>query len=105
MNFGSNAIKYGKPGGAATYSVSAAGPQLRITVIDTGIGIPEDKQDKIFQPFHRAGQETGPIEGTGIGLAVRKKIIERHGGKIWVESQPEVGTSFQFSLCTEGKAP
>jgi len=98
MNFGSNAIKYGKTGGALRFTALARDACVRLTVADDGIGIPLDKQDKIFQPFHRAGQETGPIEGTGIGLAISKKLAEMMHGSIGFESTPGVGSKFWIEL-------
>ena len=80
MNFGSNAIKYNRPGGKVTFTVSIADAERAHHGADTGIGIPAEKQDKIFQPFQRAGQETGPIEGTGIGLVITKRLAELMGG-------------------------
>ena len=72
MNFGSNAIKYNRPAGSVVITVSTPRPdRVRVAVNDTGIGIPADKQQKLFQPFQRAGQELGPIQGTGIGLVIR----------------------------------
>lgn len=99
INFGSNAIKYGKPGGQVRFLVSEQPPaSLRITVQDDGIGIPLEHQDKIFQPFHRAGQETGPIDGTGIGLAISKRLAELMYGRVGFESQPGQGSSFWLEL-------
>src|SRR6185436_7009493 len=60
--------------------------------------IPADKQDKIFQPFHRAGQETGPIEGTGIGLAITKRLAELMGGRVGFRSTPGDGSVFWIDL-------
>jgi CheY-like chemotaxis protein len=71
---------------------------VRIEVSDDGIGIPLDKQDKIFQPFHRAGQETGSIEGTGIGLAITKRLAELMGGRVGFESTPGAGSLFWIEL-------
>src|SRR5690606_27053327 len=63
MNLGSNAIKYNRAGGRVTFLAARGGAGVRIEVTDDGLGIPEDKRARIFEPFHRAGQEAGPIEG------------------------------------------
>ena len=94
MNFGSNAIKYGKPGGHVQFRLEARAARVRITVVDDGIGIPEDKRARIFEPFQRAGQETGPIEGTGIGLTISKRLAELMKGTVGFAS--EVGRGSEF---------
>jgi PAS domain S-box-containing protein len=95
MNFGSNAIKYNRPSGKVTFAVSMSTPGfVRTTVSDTGMGIPTDKQPRLFQPFQRAGQETGPIEGTGIGLVITKRLAELMGGSVGFQSVPGVGSEF-----------
>jgi PAS domain S-box-containing protein len=99
LNFGSNAIKYGRPGSRAAIAASAPGPdRIRVAVRDTGIGIPADKQDRIFQPFHRAGQETGPIEGTGIGLTITKRLAEMMSGTVGFASSEGQGSEFWVDL-------
>jgi CheY-like chemotaxis protein len=99
INYGSNAIKYGKRGGIATFSTSLrADAVASIGIRDDGIGIPLDKQDKIFQPFQRAGQETGPIQGTGIGLAITKRLAELMGGTVGFRSTPGTGSEFWIDL-------
>jgi CheY-like chemotaxis protein len=95
MNYGSNAIKYNRPHGRVSFVVTMPDPnRVRITVADTGMGIPLDKQDKLFQPFQRAGQETGPIEGTGIGLVITKRLAELMGGTVGFRSMPGEGSEF-----------
>jgi CheY-like chemotaxis protein len=94
MNYGSNAIKYGKPGGRATFEATCGPHSVRLTVTDDGIGIPLDKQPKMFEPFQRAGQETGPIEGTGIGLAISKRLAGLMSGRVGFSSDPGRGSRF-----------
>jgi PAS domain S-box-containing protein len=95
MNFGSNAIKYNRPSGRVTFVVSAPTPgYLRVGVRDNGFGIPVEQQDKLFQPFQRAGQECGPIEGTGIGLVITKRLAELMHGSVGFRSVPGDGSEF-----------
>jgi len=106
MNYGSNAIKYGRPGGRASFTASAAERgHVRITVVDDGIGIAPDKHERIFQPFQRAGQETGPIEGTGIGLAITKRLAELMGGTVGFTSTADHGSAFWVDLPAHDGAP
>ncbi|HLK39883.1 MAG TPA: PAS domain S-box protein [Polyangiaceae bacterium] len=99
MNFGSNAIKYNREGGDVTVAARVPTPGfVRVTVSDTGHGIPLERQDKLFQPFQRAGQETGPIEGTGIGLVITKRLAELMGGRVGFRSTPGTGSEFWVEL-------
>ncbi|CAN5872141.1 hypothetical protein BH11MYX2_BH11MYX2_08660 [soil metagenome] len=99
MNFGSNAVKYNRPAGRIRVEVTVPSPEtIRVAVADTGIGIPLDKQDTLFQPFQRAGQETGPIEGTGIGLVITKRLAELMHATVGFESVADVGSAFWIDL-------
>ena len=98
MNYGSNAIKYGRAGGRVEFRTERVGAGVRVTVADDGIGIPSDKQDRIFLPFQRAGQETGPIEGTGIGLAITKRLAELMGSSVGFSSVEGQGSEFWIDV-------
>lgn len=77
----------------------AHGEMWRFHVRDNGPGVPAEYLDKVFQPFYRGPHEnTGEIEGTGLGLAIAKKIVEYHGGRIWMESRPGRGSVVYFTL-------
>jgi PAS domain S-box-containing protein len=99
INLLSNATKYNRAQGAVEVTCSASGAQrIRISVRDTGEGLPPDKLDNLFQPFNRLGQEAGTEEGTGIGLVVSKRLVELMGGTIGVESTVGVGSVFWIEL-------
>jgi CheY-like chemotaxis protein len=99
-NYLSNAIKYGRPGGHAVLTAARVPTGVRITVTDDGIGIAAEMHDRIFQPFQRAGQENGPIEGTGIGLAISKRLAELMHGRVGFTSERGSGSSFWVELPT-----
>lgn len=95
INLLSNAIKYNRSGGKVMVDCERSDPALvRINIKDTGIGLPAAKKDKLFEAYNRLGQETGSKEGTGIGLAVTKKLVEMMGGSIGVESTEGDGSEF-----------
>ncbi len=105
MNFGSNAIKYNRAGGHVTFVASRGETTVRLAVVDDGLGIPEDKRARIFEPFHRAGQEAGPIEGTGIGLAISKRLAELMKGLVGFESETGKGSTFWLEIPSDSATP
>jgi PAS domain S-box-containing protein len=98
MNFGSNAIKYNRPGGHAVFRTARVGSHVRVTIVDDGIGIPADKRARVFEPFQRAGQEAGPIEGTGIGLSISKRLAELMNGAVGFTSETDKGSEFWVDM-------
>ena len=95
LNLVSNAVKYNRPGGRVTLSATESRPgHLRISVTDTGAGIRQEKLASMFRPFERLGAERTSIEGTGLGLALSKGLVEAMGGAIGVESIVDSGSTF-----------
>ena len=98
INLISNAIKYNRPEGQVYVGCHLQSGLLRISVRDTGPGIDPQYLDQLFQPFNRLGAENGAIEGTGVGLALTKSIIEQMGGSIGVDNHYGEGCEFWFLL-------
>ncbi len=94
-----NAIKYRRPGVPPEVRVGAerAEASWRFAVTDNGIGIEAEYRDRVFEVFQRLHTRE-QYEGTGIGLAIVKRIVERHGGRIWVEPAPGAGSTFSFTM-------
>jgi PAS domain S-box-containing protein len=106
-NLVDNAIKYTPSGGIVTVSLSAHEESGKgravIRVADTGMGIAPDDQVRLFEKFHRIKRRGAPEEaGTGLGLAIVKSIVERHAGKVWVNSELDEGSTFYISLPMDG---
>lgn len=98
-NLVDNAIKYTPGGGIVTVGLSVRDEQAVIRVTDTGFGIAPDDQVRLFEKFYRIRRrDTMDIPGTGLGLAIVKSITERHGGKVWVDSELDKGSTFYISL-------
>ena len=99
INLLSNAIKYNQANGTVVVECAASAPErIRISVRDTGAGLPPDMLPQLFQPFNRLGQERSTEEGTGIGLVMSKRLVELMGGLIGVESTVGSGSVFWFEL-------
>ncbi len=98
-----NAIKYSPKGGDVKVSARQDGDSILVSVSDQGIGISEANRQKLFQPFSRLETLVSgtAIQGVGLGLVVCRRLVEAHGGKIWVESQLGKGSTFHFSLPLE----
>jgi signal transduction histidine kinase len=98
-NLVDNAIKFTSEGGMVTVSAREEKGEVVVEVKDTGIGIAPEDQVHLFEKFYRVNsEETSDIEGTGLGLAIVKSIVEGHGGRVWVKSQPGQGSTFGFAL-------
>jgi signal transduction histidine kinase len=99
LNLLSNAVKFTPEGGKIWVEAAERRGRVTISVSDTGLGIPIEEQEAIFEAFHQAGATTKGIkEGTGLGLAITKRLVEEHGGRIWVESEPGRGSDFRFTV-------
>jgi len=99
LNLLSNSNKFTGEGGKLKIEAVRDGDWCQVSVIDNGIGIKKDDQDRIFEPFYQLDNPlTKEKSGTGLGLAVAKQIIERHGGRIWVESEYGRGSRLTFTL-------
>ncbi len=97
-NLVSNAVKFTPDGGRVNIKAQQKEDELRVTVSDTGMGIPQEDLPKIFDRFYRVNRPGKEIQGTGLGLAIVKKIIEMHNGRIEVRSKLNEGTTFTVYL-------
>ncbi|MFZ1985973.1 MAG: HAMP domain-containing sensor histidine kinase [Desulfatitalea sp.] len=100
LNLIGNAVKFSEPKDNIWIRVGAMDKRNRLTfsVVDTGPGILEEDQDKLFNKFYRGTTVREHLDGVGLGLSITKNIVEAHGGTIWVESQVGKGTTFSFTL-------
>lgn len=109
VNLTDNAIKYSPKGGVVSFALLRGEGELNIQVRDQGPGIPAEAREAIFKKFHTAPSSgrSGKPGGTGLGLAICSQIVRAHGGRIWVEDNPEGGSVFTFTLPTadEGREP
>ena len=104
-NLLNNAMKFTRAGGRIALRGELADDELRISVSDTGIGVAESDQERIFEKFQQVGDTlTDKPRGTGLGLAICRDIVEHHQGRMWVDSQPGVGSTFSVALPPEAEA-
>ena len=98
LNLINNAIKFTPEGGNITLRAKKEGENLVVEVEDTGSGIDKEAQQWLFEPYYQLGDETVRRRGLGLGLSLSKKLVELHGGHIWVKSQKGKGSTFGFSI-------
>jgi signal transduction histidine kinase len=98
FNLLSNAVKFTPEGGSVTVSSRRIANHVEVAVADTGVGVAAADQERIFDEFQQTEAGARQREGTGLGLALSKRLVELHGGRIWVESEPGNGSRFVFTL-------
>jgi CheY-like chemotaxis protein len=104
LNLLSNAVKFTPDGGSVDVQAKVSGAEAQVIVHDTGIGIDAADHDRIFEAFQRGGREARS-EGTGLGLTLSKRIVELHGGRIWMTSRPGSGSTFGFAVPVSQEVP
>ncbi len=108
VNLVHNAVKFSADGGEVVVRARAAGEEVVISVEDKGAGIPRAARDRVFERFYkvdRARLRDGAGGGTGLGLAIARHVVEQHGGRIWLESEEGVGSTFSFAVPIAGAPP
>jgi signal transduction histidine kinase len=105
LNLLSNALKFTPEGGGIEVGAGVHDDVVEISVADTGVGIAPEDQEAVFEEFRQVGTAATKVEGTGLGLALSRKFIELHDGRIWVKSQVGVGSTFTFTLPLTTAAP
>jgi signal transduction histidine kinase len=98
FNLLANAVKFTPSGGAVDVTAARVNGEVRISVADTGPGLAPDDQERIFEEFQQAEAGLAQRDGTGLGLALSKRLVELHGGRIWVDSELTKGSTFVFTL-------
>jgi signal transduction histidine kinase len=105
FNLLSNAVKFTPAGGAVDVTSARANGEVRVSVTDTGPGVAHEDQERIFEEFQQAESGLELREGTGLGLALSKRLVELHGGRLWVESELGKGSTFVFTLPARSVSP
>jgi PAS domain S-box-containing protein len=99
-----NATKFTPEGGTITLRAKEENGSIVVEVQDTGYGIPEEEQRRLFRPYHRQTGDREHLSGLGLGLALCKNLVQLHGGRIWVRSQEGKGSTFSFSIPINARA-
>jgi signal transduction histidine kinase len=105
VNLLSNAVKFTPDGGRVEVRARTEGSEVLVMVTDTGTGVAAEDRERIFESFQQGGRRASTTEGTGLGLTLCKRIVELHGGRIWVDSQLGVGSTFGFAIPAGTSAP
>jgi signal transduction histidine kinase len=98
LNLLSNAVKFTPDGGSVSVNAYRKGTELNVTVTDSGIGVPPEDQERIFESFQQGRRGASKEEGTGLGLTLSRRIIGLFGGRMWLESTPGEGSTFGFAI-------
>lgn len=105
VNLVHNAVKFSREGGSVVVDVRRDGSEVVVAVADNGIGIPRADRPRIFERFYKVDRARVRGGGTGLGLAIARHVVEGHGGRIWVESEEGVGSTFRFAIPTGSHPP
>jgi signal transduction histidine kinase len=105
VNLLSNAVKFTPDGGRVEVRARTEGTEVLVTVADTGTGVAAEDRERIFESFQQGGRRASTTEGTGLGLTLSKRIVELHGGRIWVDSELGAGSTFGFAIPAGTPAP
>ena len=104
LNLLSNAVKFTPDGGSVEVRAARSGDELLVTVSDTGVGVPPEERERIFESFQQGGRGVAREEGTGLGLTLTRRIIELFDGRLWLESEVGVGSTFGFAIPVRRRA-
>ena len=104
LNLLSNAVKFTPDGGEVRLLARRSGANLAVTVTDTGIGVPPEDRERIFESFQQGHRGTPKEEGTGLGLSLTRRIVELFGGRLWMESEVDAGSTFGFTIPLEASS-
>ena len=104
LNLLSNAVKFTPDGGSVGVRAERPGDELVVTVSDTGVGVPPEDRERIFESFQQGGRGLTREEGTGLGLTLTRRIVELFDGRLWLESEVGVGSTFGFAIPVQRRA-